>query len=90
MLKTLQYLDIDDQGRITIPDEILRSLGKRRGDAVALVQTDGNIRLEDDLYVVMHKDELKDSEPIITPQAEKALKTMLYNREIRAKMRNIT
>ncbi|MBR3623305.1 MAG: AbrB/MazE/SpoVT family DNA-binding domain-containing protein [Selenomonadaceae bacterium] len=86
-MKTLQYLDIDDQGRITLPDDILRSLGKKRGDTVALVQKDGNIKLEDDLYVIMHKEELKDFEPQMTPQAQKALQTMLHNREIRAKMR---
>ena len=87
-MKTLQYLDIDEQGRITLPDEILRRLDKKRGDAVALINKGVTLQLADDLYVDMHKDELNDFEPHMTPQAEKALQIMLRNRELRAKMRD--
>ncbi len=87
-MKTLQYLDIDEQGRITLPDEILRRLDKKRGDAVALINKGVTLQLADDLYVAMHKDELNDFEPHMTPQAEKALQIMLRNRELRAKMRD--
>ena len=81
-MENIQYLDIDEQGKILLSDETLRWLGKERGGKVALIHNGANLLLADDLYVTMHRKELdKRFEERMTPEMEKLLNQVQQNRE---------